>query len=94
LDADRVTLDLEVRTWLPGDCFYPFGLQGHQKKLQDFFTDRKIPRARRTRIPLVVAPEGIVWIGGYRMDDRFRVMPATTHMVRLTLIGDDGVERL
>ena len=94
LDADRVTLDLEVRTWLPGDCFYPFGLQGHQKKLQDFFTDRKIPRARRTRIPLVVAPEGIVWIGGYRMDDRFRVTPATTHMVRLTLIGDDGEERL
>jgi tRNA(Ile)-lysidine synthase len=90
LDADRLTLDLRVRAWAPGDRFQPFGLKGHQKKLQDFFADRKVPRIARARIPLIVAPEGIVWVAGYRADHRFRVTASTTRVLRLTLWdGDD-----
>jgi tRNA(Ile)-lysidine synthase len=71
VDADRVSQPLTVRNWLPGDRFSPSGMGGHSKKLQDFFTDLKIPIAARSRIPLVVAPEGILWIVGYRQDDRW-----------------------
>lgn len=71
VDADRVTQPLIVRNWMPGDRFYPCGMGGHSKKLQDFFTDLKIPSAVRSRIPLVVAPEGILWVVGYRQDDRW-----------------------
>lgn len=71
VDADRVSQPLVVRNWLPGDRFHPSGMGGHSKKLQDFFTDLKIPLAARSLIPLVVAPEGILWVVGYRQDDRW-----------------------
>ena len=89
LDADRVTLDLHVRTWKPGDRFHPFGFGGHQKKLHDFFTDLKVPRPERDRIPLVVAPEGVVWVAGYRMDHRFRVTASTRRLLRLALLESE-----
>jgi tRNA(Ile)-lysidine synthase len=44
---------------------------GRHKKLQDFFADLKIPRRERSRVPLLVAPEGILWVVGYRTDHRF-----------------------
>jgi tRNA(Ile)-lysidine synthase len=91
LDADRLTLDLRVRAWKRGDRFQPFGLEGHQKKLQDFFADLKVPRTMRGRIPLVVAPEGLVWVAGYRTDHRFRVTASTRRVLRLTLL--DGERR-
>ncbi len=71
VDADLVSQPLLVRNWLPGDRFHPSGMGGHSKKLQDFFMDLKIPIAVRSRIPLVVAPEGILWVVGYRQDDRW-----------------------
>jgi len=92
LDADRVTLDLRVRTWKPGDRFYPFGFGGHQKKLQDLFADLKVPRPARARIPLIVAPEGIVWVAGYRMDHRFRVTASTRRLLRLALLESERKE--
>jgi tRNA(Ile)-lysidine synthase len=59
--------------------------------LQDFFADLKVPRTMRGRIPLVVAPEGLVWVAGYRMDHRFRVTASTRRVLRLTLL--DGERR-
>lgn len=48
---------LMVRSWRPGDRFRPGGLGG-SKKLQDLFTDRKIPAAERHRLPVVVDAGG------------------------------------
>jgi tRNA(Ile)-lysidine synthase len=90
LDADRLTLELQVRPWRPGDRFHPFGFEGHRKKLQDFFADLKVPRSARGSIPLVVAPEGIVWIAGYRTDHRFRVTDSTRRILRLTLLNGEA----
>ncbi|MDQ6734294.1 MAG: tRNA lysidine(34) synthetase TilS [Nitrospirota bacterium] len=92
LDADRMTLDLCVRTWRPGDRFHPFGFGGHQKKLQDLFADLKVPRPSRERIPLIVAPEGIVWVAGYRTDHRFRVTASTRRLLRLALLDSERKE--
>ncbi len=77
VDSDRVSQPLMVRNWMPGDRFYPTGMGGHSKKLQDFFSDLKIPIATRSRIPLVVAPEGILWVVGYRQDGRWVPTAAT-----------------
>lgn len=85
VDADRVSWSLTVRSWVPGDRFCPHGMGGHSKKLQDFFTDLKIPMAARSRIPLVVAPEGILWIVGYRQDDRWMPTSSTTHCLAITV---------
>ena len=76
-DANRVRGHLQVRNWVAGDVFRPMGMGGKQKKLQDFFTDMKLPRAVRHHIPLVVGQEGILWVVGLRMDQRFIVTPRT-----------------
>ena len=80
LDADRFSHELVVRSWKPGDYFFPYGMGGRRKKIQDFFSDAKIHQAERSTVPLVVAPEGILWVGGYRSDHRFRVTEETSHV--------------
>ncbi len=85
LDADTFTHDLRIRSWRPGDVFCPKGMGGRKKKLQDFFSDMKLPRSQRKNIPLLVAPEGILWIGGLREDERFQISPSTTSFVIATM---------
>ncbi len=89
LDAGRFSHELVVRSWKPGDYFFPYGMGGRRKKLQDFFSDVKIHQAERSTVPLVVAPEGILWVGGYRSDHRFRVTGETRHVavVRIRTAG-------
>jgi tRNA(Ile)-lysidine synthase len=77
-DADRFTEPLVVRAWQAGDRFFPHGMKGKGKKLQNFFTDRKVVRHERGKIPLLVAPEGILWVVGMRQDERFVVCDETT----------------
>jgi tRNA(Ile)-lysidine synthase len=85
LDADTFTPELLLRSWMPGDVFCPKGFGGRQKKLQDFFSDMKLPRSQRAKVPLLVAPEGILWVGGLREDERFQVSTTTTSVVTATL---------
>ena len=85
VDVDRLGGPLSVRNWRRGDWFCPSGMGGHRKKLQDFFVDCKVPRRIRDGIPLVIAPEGIVWVAGYRGNERFAVGPATVHPVTLSI---------
>jgi tRNA(Ile)-lysidine synthase len=89
LDADRFSHELVVRSWKPGDYFFPYGMGGRRKKIQDFFSDAKVHQAERSKVPLVVAPEGILWVGGYRSDHRFRVTEDTRHIavVRIRAAG-------
>jgi len=77
-DADRFSEPLLVRAWQAGDRFFPHGMKGKSKKLQDFFTDRKVVRHERGKVPLLVAPEGILWVVGMRQDERFVVRSGTT----------------
>jgi tRNA(Ile)-lysidine synthase len=65
-DADKVgDAPIEVRTWQPGDRMAPLGMQG-SCKLQDIFTDQKIPLTDRRRVPVVVCRGEIIWLPGYR----------------------------
>ena len=83
--ADSWAPPLSVRNRRPGDRFRPFGLDG-QKKLQDFLVDRKVARAERDRVPLVVdADDRIVWVAGHEIDEAFRVTDASRAVLILTL---------
>lgn len=88
LDADLFTHRLMVRPWEAGDAFYPLGMKGQRKKIQDFFSDMKISRMNRSEVPLVVAPEGIVWVAGFRVDHRFRVRKKTKRFLVLKLVSE------
>ncbi len=86
-DADRYSGPLFVRSWRAGDRFVPQGMKGRSKKLQDFFTDRKIPRHQRGIVPLLVAPEGILWVVGMRQDERFVVSRGTANCLVVSVSG-------
>ncbi len=75
-DYERITAPLTLRPWISGDRFCPLGMKG-EKKLQDFFTDLKVPRSRRSKIPILSAGERIAWVVGYRIDERLKVRPVT-----------------
>ena len=82
MDFDIAGADLTVRARRPGDRFRPLGMD-NEKKLKDFFIDAKVPAAWRSRIPVVVNPRQIVWVAGYRLDDRVKVTPSTRRVLRL-----------
>ncbi len=89
-DAARLGGPLIVRNWRHGDWFCPMGMAGHRKKLQDFFVDCKVPRNDRDAVPLVVAPAGIVWVVGYRGDERFAAGPGISESVTLSVVKDEA----
>lgn len=80
LDSDRVRWPLSIRFWRPGDRFHPSGMRG-SKKLQDYFTDAKIPREERHGIPILCDREKICWVAGRRVDDRTLPGPDTKAVV-------------
>jgi tRNA(Ile)-lysidine synthase len=76
-DADRVGGKITLRHWRPGDRFQPIGLRS-SVKLQDLFTNRKIPRVRRREL-MVAAAENreIFWVEGLRISENFKLTPQT-----------------
>jgi tRNA(Ile)-lysidine synthase len=71
-----------VRTWRDGDTFYPLGSPG-EKKLQDFFTDEKVPAAHRRRVPILESGGEILWVVGMRISERAKVAPGAGEAVRI-----------
>jgi tRNA(Ile)-lysidine synthase len=82
LDLERASGELMVRCVKPGDRFYPLGL-GYPKKLGQFMIDAKIPCGWRRRIPVVFSAGQILWLVGYRLDDRVKITEKTRQVLRL-----------
>jgi tRNA(Ile)-lysidine synthase len=73
---------LKLRRRAPGDRFQPLGMPG-PKKLNVFMIDARIPRAWRDRIPIVTSPGQIIWVAGWRIDERVKVTRQTERILRL-----------
>lgn len=87
VDAAELSFPLELRHWRAGDVFYPLGMSGKPKKIQDYFTDEKIDRFAKERIWLLVNGDGrIIWVLGFRVDDRFKIRESTTQFTQFQLI--------
>ncbi|MFY9268669.1 MAG: tRNA lysidine(34) synthetase TilS [Candidatus Manganitrophaceae bacterium] len=84
-DFDKISLPLSIRGWRQGDRFVPIGMRGKHKKLQDLFVDAKIPKDRRTSIPILTSRIGILWIIGLRTDHRFQVTEKTKQVLAVTI---------
>ncbi len=85
LDYDAVAPALTVRPRRPGDRFEPLGAGG-SRKLNRFMIDAKVPRAWRARVPVVATPEQVVWVAGWRIDERAKVAEATRRVLRLRFV--------
>ncbi|MDZ7698397.1 MAG: tRNA lysidine(34) synthetase TilS [Deltaproteobacteria bacterium] len=82
LDLALIRYPLVLRNLRPGDRFVPLGMTG-QKKVKDFFIDLKIPSKQRKEIPLLVQGDTILWVGGLRIHEGFKVTPQTKTVLKV-----------
>ncbi len=83
LDASGIDGPLQVRYWRDGDRITPLGMKG-SKTLGDLFTDHKIPRSQRGRLPVVLAGGRVAWVAGVAVSDEFRLGEKTTAAAVIT----------
>ncbi|WP_321375360.1 tRNA lysidine(34) synthetase TilS [uncultured Draconibacterium sp.] len=84
IDMDEVEFPLLMRKWQQGDYFQPLGMTGF-KKVSDFFIDQKIPLHEKENTWLLCSGKKIVWIMGQRLDNRFKVTPATKQVLKIEM---------
>jgi tRNA(Ile)-lysidine synthase len=76
LDYTKLVFPLLLRRWKEGDRFVPLGMK-RQKKLSDFFIDKKYSIIDKENVWLLCSGKDIVWIIGERIDDRYRITENT-----------------
>ncbi len=82
VDRGKITPTLKVKNRSKGDRFKPLGMEG-EKKLKDFFIDENIPYHQRDRVPIVLDRKGIVWVVGFRLDERYKVDEDTERVLKI-----------
>jgi tRNA(Ile)-lysidine synthase len=73
---------LVARTFMRGDRMHPMGMRG-RRKVHDVFVDRKVPRARRDRFPIVTLGGEIAWLPGLARADCAIVSEDTQAVLRV-----------
>lgn len=83
LDAEKVVFPLYIKRWEDGDAFIPLGMKG-SKKLSDYFRDLKLNVIEKSKIWLLCdAQNRILWVVGYRIDERFKVTEQTKEIIKI-----------
>lgn len=80
---------LTLRPRRSGDRFWPQGLGDKPTTMNNFMTNAKIPRAWRDTIPLLVSPRQVLWLAGWRIDERAKVTEQTTQVLVLSFAKTD-----
>ena len=86
IDTGLLVYPLTLRPWQQGDYFYPIGMKT-RKKLSDFFIGQKVPLHQKPEIPVLVnGNDEIIWICGYRPDNRYKVTDNTKKVTIFELL--------
>ena len=83
IDREKANFPMTLRRWREGDYFFPFGMDG-KKKLSKYFKDEKMSLMEKEAIWLLESENHIVWIVGFRMDERFKVENTTERILQIS----------
>lgn len=87
VEIDKLIFPLIIRTKKNGDKFKPFGMKGF-KLLSDFLKDQKLNIFEKEKCLILENGNGdIIWVIGYRSDDRYKVTGSEKSILKLTYIG-------
>lgn len=87
LDPAQLIFPLTLRKTKTGDKFKPFGMKGF-KLLSDFMKDQKLNGFEKENCKLLVNGNGeIMWVAGYRSDERYRITGSPAQLLKLKFIG-------
>ncbi len=84
VDKEKLKYPLTVRKWKEGDYFYPLGMKG-KKKLSKYFKDEKLSLLAKEKVWLLCSGKEIIWIINYRADNRFKIIPQTKQLLKITI---------
>ena len=82
IDKSKISFPLSLRRMKTGDRFRPLGMKGF-RKLSDFLTDLKIPLPDKQNTWVITTGVDIVWVVGYRVDDRYKVTSSTKEIFKI-----------
>jgi tRNA(Ile)-lysidine synthase len=82
-DADKVGPRIRLRHWRRGDRFQPIGM-ARSVKLQDLFTNRKMPSDRRRTLLVAesLRERQIFWVEGLRISESFKLDKQTRRRLK------------
>lgn len=87
VDVAKLIFPLVLRFRQEGDKFMPLGMKNF-KKLSDFLIDSKVPLPQKEKIPLLVNGNGeIIWVAGWRQDNRYKVNATTKKVAIFELLN-------
>jgi len=88
LDLKKVGQTLRIRNWKEGDSFYPLNMGGKRQSLKKYFANEKLDRIEKRNVPVLTTSKNeIIWIGGYRVDDRFKITNETKSILKISLLS-------
>ena len=85
LDLNKLEFPLILRPWQQGDYFYPLGMNKKKKKVSRFLIDSKVPLHKKEEIWILLSKNKLVWILGFRLDERFKVSKNSKKLVHFKM---------
>lgn len=89
IDFAKPTFPLTIRKWKAGDKFMPLGMNGF-KKISDFLINQKLNRFEKENVWLLLNKNEVVWVIGWRLDERYKINSSTKKILKLDLNTSDG----
>lgn len=83
LDLDKLQFPLEIRRWTEGDSFRPLGMNG-QKKLSDYFTDKKLSALDKRNSIVLVSDKSVVCVFPWGISEKAKLDASSKRCLKLT----------